>query len=139
MVLFLLALVLVGAGSFYGGIQYQKSQRSGFPGGQFPERFNGTNLRGRSGPNGVRGWFRPVSGEVLKTDDTSITVKMPDGSSKIVMISDSTKINKAAEGSMTDITVGSTVMVLGMENSDGSVTAQNIQLNPILRVPTTTQ
>lgn len=58
---------------------------------------------------------------------------MQDGSSKIVLFSDKTEINKAAEATKEDLKVGEKVAVFGTENSDGSVTAQNIQLNPQLR------
>lgn len=69
----------------------------------------------------------------LASDDKSITVKLQDGSSKIILITDKTVINKAAEATKDDLKGGEKVAVFGEINSDGSVTAQNIQLNPILR------
>ena len=77
--------------------------------------------------------FRPVAGEILSMDDKFITVKLPDGSSKIVLFSDKTAIDKSATGTKEDLTVGMRVAVFGQDNSDGSVTAQNIQLNPMFR------
>ena len=59
-----------------------------------------------------------------------MTVKLQDGGSKIVILTDSTAINKSAEGSREDLKIGGKVGVFGTENSDGSVTAQNIQLDP---------
>ncbi|MDP2860713.1 MAG: DUF5666 domain-containing protein [bacterium] len=70
----------------------------------------------------------PVSGEIIGRDDKSITVKLQDGTSRIVMFSDNTPINKASEGTKEDLKVGEKVTVFGTENSDKSVTAQNIQL-----------
>lgn len=42
-------------------------------------------------------------------------------------------MSKTATGSASDITVGQNVVAFGSANSDGSVTAQNIQLNPLFR------
>ena len=50
-----------------------------------------------------------------------------------MLIGESTSINKSAEGSKNDLIVGENVAVFGTNNSDGSVTAQNIQLNPEFR------
>ena len=74
-----------------------------------------------------------VVGEILSKDDTSITVKLTDGSSKIVVLSSNTVINKAAIATKNDLTTGERVAVFGTVNSDGSVTAQDIQLNPQMR------
>lgn len=120
--------VLVGAGAFFGGMKYQQSKRQNLA-RQFGQ---GQGVRAGQA-QGNRQGFRPVNGEIISSDDKSITVKLQDGSSKIVLFSDKTTINKAAEATKDDLKSGEKVMVVGTENSDGSVTAQSIQLNPILR------
>ncbi len=130
--------LLVGAGAFYGGMKYQETKTPTLGNGQFFQRNGGGaggQFAGRSGQNGQRGGgARPVNGEIISADDKTVTVKMTDGSSKIVILSDSTQINKAATGSKTDLKTGEKVAVFGTDNSDGTVTAQNIQLNPIMRM-----
>jgi len=117
--------LLVGILGFYGGVLYQKSQKTTFSG-------RSADLSSRQGTlpnrqNGVTG-NRPVIGEVISVDADSITVKTQDNGSKIVIVSNSTKINKTSEGSRSDLTTGSQVTVIGSENSDGSLTAQNISV-----------
>lgn len=124
-------VVIVGAGGFFAGMKYQQSKQPTV------SRQFGSGQGGRTTgqPQGgiSRGGFRPVSGEIISSDDKSITVKMQDGSSKIVLLSDKTEINKAEQVELIELKVGEKVAVFGTENSDGSVTAQNIQLNPIFR------
>lgn len=116
--------IVFAGGGFYAGMKYQQSQR-----GQFFRQFNSSQGSQNNQARGRMG-FRPVAGEVISRDDKSITVKLQDGGSKIVLFSDNTSINKASEGSKDDLKTGEQVAVFGQENSDGSVTAQNIQLNP---------
>lgn len=127
-VVMVVLVLVVGAGAFFGGMKYQQSKRPNFA-RQFGE---GQGMRaGQS--QGNRQGFRPVNGEIISSDEKSITVKLQDGSSKIVLFSDKTEINKASSGAKEDLKTGEKVMVIGTENSDSSVTAQNIQLNPIQR------
>lgn len=141
-VIMILVAVIALAGGFVGGMQYQKTQS---PAGRFATYQNGGQRFGSGGGfgGGRNQNFRPVMGEILSSDDKSITVKMQDGSSKIVVLSSSTSITKSTSGSKTDLTTGTKVLVIGTTNSDGSVTAQEIQLNPVFRMqmirPTTTQ
>jgi hypothetical protein len=132
----IVALVVAGL-SFFGGMKYQESKR---PAGFNRLAAGAAGAFGAGGGAGMRtggnrGGFRPVSGEILSTDDKSITVKLTDGSSRIVLVNDKTQINKASNATKTDLKVGEKVSVFGADNTDGSVTAQNIQLNPIMRVP----
>jgi hypothetical protein len=64
-----------------------------------------------------------------------MTVKLNDGSSKIVLLTGTTSINKAATAATSDLTVGETVSAFGTTNSDGSITATNVQINPLMRGP----
>lgn len=120
----LLLLVIVSGGSFYAGMTYQNGKTS-----RLSRQFNGAPGQ-RLGVNGNRQGFRPVSGSIISKDDKSITVKLQDGSSRIVILSDKTTINKAAAATKDDLTVNEMVSVFGTDNLDGSVTAQTIQLNP---------
>ena len=75
-------------------------------------------------------------GETIAKDDKSITLKLRDGGSKIVFYSASTQWQKMAEASQYDFAVGKQVIASGTANSDGSVTAQMIQLRLDNLVPT---
>lgn|SRR5690348_5459181 len=116
------AVIAAGAG-FFGGMQYQKGQQ---PAGQFIGQ--GGQFRQRFGANGQN--FRPLRGQILSMDNNTMTVKLNDGSSKIVVISDTTIYSKSDKAVKSDLTTGDTVMVLGIQNSDGSVTAEDVQINP---------
>lgn len=120
--------LIVGAAAFYGGMQYQQKQRPNFASGQFRGGGNGQQFQGRGNFQGSR----PINGEIISQDDKSITVKMQDGSSKIVILSDQTEINKASEGSKEDLKTGERITAFGTENSDGSVTAQNISIGGMM-------
>ena len=74
-----------------------------------------------------------IIGTILSSDPTTMTVKLTDGSSKIVILSNTTAIEKTSAGSSTDLAVGTRVGVFGSTNTDGSVTAMNVQINPIQR------
>lgn len=122
-VIMAILLIVVLGGGFYTGIKYQQNQRGhGSQFGQMTQRMGQTRL-----PDGQD--FRPMTGEIIGQDDESITVKLQDGSSKIILLTDTTAINKFTEGSKSDLKTGERVAVFGTENSDGSVTGQNIQLN----------
>ncbi|MEK7545469.1 MAG: hypothetical protein AAB554_00155 [Patescibacteria group bacterium] len=124
-------VLVVGGGSFYGGIAYAKGKASD-RGGNF-NRAAGTaggtvgsgGFRGQSGAR-MGGGF--TAGEILSKDDTSITVKLMDGGSKIVFLADTTKINKSTDGTKDDLAVGTQVVVMGASGTDGSVTATSVQI-----------
>ena len=127
-------LFIAGGAGFFGGMKYQQSKMTTTRFGNFQTGGRNGNMMARTG-SGMGGNFRPVSGDIISADDKSITVKMSDGSSKIILFSSSMTINKSAEATKSDLAVGQKVAVFGMQNSDGSLTAESIQLNPIMRVP----
>lgn len=128
-IVIVILLLIVGVAAFFAGIKYQQSQQAkGF--GQFDRAQRLNRVSGQlPGGNGLRAG--QVIGEIISQDDKSITVKMADNSSKIVLLSKTTTISKAAEGKISDLKVGQKVRVFGTNNTDGTVIAQNIQLNPI--------
>ncbi len=123
----LVVAIVVGAAAFYGGMQYQKSKTSTSQGANgAASRTGRTGGQGRFGQNGGGA----TRGQVVSMDSNSITVKLQDGSSKIVLINGSTQIGKSQKAAQSDIQKGDTVVAIGSANSDGSITAQDIQINP---------
>jgi hypothetical protein len=59
-----------------------------------------------------------------------MTVKLSNGSTEIVVLSSSTAFMQSTKAGLSDIKTGDTVNVVGTANSDGSVTAQDVQINP---------
>ncbi len=117
------AVVIIGA-SFFGGVKYGQGNASGAQG-------SGTaNARGGFARGGGARGAGFTTGDVISKDDKSITVKMRDGSSKIIFFSGSTEVGKFVTGATSDIEVGKSVMINGQTNSDGSINAQSIQIRP---------
>lgn len=130
----LIAAVAVGA--FYAGMKYGNSRnslsnlsRQDLSSEQrqqiFQANMSGGSQRG-SGANFL-------SGEVISKDDKSLTIEMPEGGSKIVFFSGSTKILKTTDGSIDDIGLGKQITISGKENSDGSYTAESIQERQLIQ------
>ncbi len=120
-------VVAIAGGSFYGGMVYSESKtpagRNGTPAGQF-----GAGVAGANRVGSRTGGF--TAGQILSKDATSITIKMQDGSTKIILIGSSTQVMKTADGSLDDLATGTNVTVTGSANSDGSITAQSVQIRP---------
>ena len=122
----LVVLVIIAAGSFYGGMKY--GQQNGFASttqGDFHGSVTGTGGGARRG-GGMNG--DAVNGEIISKDDKSITVKLRDGGSKIIFVSDSTQVMKSITSALSDLAVGDQIMSFGTGNADGSATAKSIQL-----------
>lgn len=122
----LITLLIGGGLGFFGGMKYQQSKT---PSRTF--QLGGNNPQGRNGMRFGNGNGQAVRGQIISSDDKSITIKMQDGSTKIVILGSSTMIGKSTTGSITDLTKDENVIVFGTSNSDGSVTAQNIQIGNV--------
>jgi hypothetical protein len=118
------AFVLIG-GAFYGGMVFGQNKKTSF--GQMGQNQN-ISIRGNK-QAGVN------SGEIIAKDDKSVTIKLVNGGSKIILFSSTTEVGKFVTGTTSDLEVGKTIMVQGQTNQDGSVTAQSIQLRPIMPTP----
>lgn len=116
------AILVIGGGAFYGGMAYAKSMNS--------QRMMGQGLRNSGGRFMAGTNF--ISGDIISKDNQSVTVKMRDGSSRIIFYSGTTEVGKFVSGTIDDVAVGKTVMVNGKTNTDGSITAQSIQIRPAM-------
>ncbi len=139
-------IIIIGVGSFYGGIKYgqkNNSAKNSVPDfqnmtaeqrQQVFQQFRGNGDTQGSRRNGAgsqnRGAF--LSGEIISKDDKSVTIKLRDGGSKIIFLSGSTSIVKTTDGTVADLETGKQVTINGKDNSDGSVTAESIQIRPNL-------
>ncbi|MBN1263199.1 MAG: hypothetical protein JW991_02485 [Candidatus Pacebacteria bacterium] len=119
----ILTAVIVGSASFYAGTKYQGAKAPSRPA-------NSDQIRTRFGEqrNGNPNSPSIVRGKILHTDESSLTVQLPDNSSKIIILADSTTISKSETGSTDDLAEETEVFITGQTNPDGSLTAQNIQI-----------
>ncbi|OYV83080.1 MAG: hypothetical protein B7W96_00775 [Parcubacteria group bacterium 37-58-5] len=85
-----------------------------------------TGARGGAAGGGL------LTGTVAASDSGSLTLDTRDGSSHVVLVTPATTVSKSVNGTLGDVSVGSTVIVSGTANSDGSLSATNIQLRPAL-------
>ena len=125
----IIGLILIVV-SFYGGTRYAQSKTntssaSTVRNSQFATR----GTRFNSGAGGF------ATGEIISKDDKSITLKIRDGGSKIIFVSSGTSVTKSVSGKIEDLKIGENIMVQGQNNSDGSITAESLQIRPA----TTTQ
>lgn len=124
----IIALVVVGGGAFYGGMVYGKSTatatantaRRNFQGGNFAGGAGGRNGGGAGGS--------VVNGSIISKTDSTITVSQQAGGSKLVLFSSSTPVRETVDVSASVLQVGKTIIANGTQNSDGSLTAQGIQI-----------
>jgi hypothetical protein len=120
-------LIVVAGGAFYLGVQNGKSgataaataARAGFTRGV---------AGGVARTGATSGGF--AGGQIVSKDATSLTVGVQGGGSKIVFFTSSTPITKTVSGSLSDLTIGTNVSVVGTANSDGSESATSIQIRP---------
>jgi hypothetical protein len=141
LIVIVIVAVVVAAGAFFGGVFYQSSKApsgqarggngsrfgaNGFPGGAGGP---GGGMR-RFGQNGSANPGDFTGGQVISKDSNSLTIKTRDGGSKIVYFSDSTQVGKFVKGSASDLKKGEQVTIMGKSSSDGSLSANNIQIRP---------
>lgn len=128
--LIIIAVVVVGGCAFYGGMKFggSKGQKGFQAGGAMQDQRWGGATGAAGARQGGGNMGNLANGEILSKDDQSITIKMRDGGSKIIFFSTSTEVGKFVTGTVADLIVGQTIMATGKTNTDGSVTAQTIQL-----------
>lgn len=148
----LISIVLAGGIGFYGGIKYDQQKSFKSIAGQdikngagvsrgtnTGQKEQGSQTQARQGQqqtpngqgmrqNGPGGGF--LAGQIVSKDDSSITIKTREGSSQIIFFSDSTTIDKSVSGSKDDLSIGQQITANGKAGTDGSITAQMIQIRP---------
>jgi len=118
----IILIIAFSTASFLAGMFYQKSQTPSFR--------SRTERGFQSGREGMQSGANMVRGEVISIDKNNFVVKLPDESSKIVVLTNNTVINESKKVSSNNLTKGKQVVVFGQTNQDGSVTAESVQLNP---------
>jgi len=141
-ILLLVIAVVIAGVAFYGGMKYGQSKSIGglgqrnFTNLSDEERQQRMQQMGAANIGAGRGAGSNFSsGEIISKDDTSITIKLRDGGSKIIFYSETTEVGKFVNGSPNDLKVGNTVSVNGKSNDDGSITAQSVQIRPEMETP----
>jgi len=94
---------------------------------RFPSNQSKTGLR-----NTIRGQITAVNGD-------TVTVQLLNGASQTVQITNTTTIDNANQGTKQDLQNGKTVQINGITNSDGSINATTVLVNPPTPVTTSNQ
>ncbi len=123
-ILFIAVAMFVGGGLFYGGLKYGGRRALALGRQARMGQMGGIGMRGARGGNA--GGF--ATGEIISKDDKSITIKLRDGGSKIIFVTQATPVTKSVAGSLNDAAVGEQVVVSGATNPDGSISAESIQI-----------
>lgn len=129
----ILVLGLVAGGSFYGGMQYQRTQTENLRNAFFAQRGgtpgpggNGFFGGGTPGPGG-QGFGRGANGQIKAIDGNTLTISTPQREVKVTL-TDTTQVEKLVAGDRTELVVGATVVVRGETDSAGNITATIVQV-----------
>ncbi len=85
------------------------------------QKFAGTQMRGGQ-----------ILGEITAIENDKVTIKEVNGSSKVILLTEETSIVKTTVAPITDLKVGGKIAVFGKSTTDAIISAQNIQLNPLM-------
>lgn len=122
-IVFVVLMIILATGGFYAGMQYQLQKRTG----QFGNSTFGGRFITRS-PNGQNS--RSIRGQVINLSSGNLTLKLPDGTTRIVILSSSTTFVQSVKINKNDLKTGDAVSIFGVANSDGSLTAKDVLINP---------
>lgn len=147
-IILVVTVVILGGiigGAFVGGIAIGKSQGQDEINqdtqsrlGEFASRFGKGELQkempqpGSQFPGSLLG-KRGTMGTVEKIEGNVVTITTMQGATIRVLISDSTAIQKMAEGELADISPGASVTVSGEQQEDGSIKATSVFMTPELQ------
>ncbi len=122
----------ITAVSVQSGTVLNKNSAPGAPNGQNTN----SDVKNANGGRGGAGTGKMdfTYGQITATVDKGITVKISDGTEKSIALDSNTKYSKISEATTNDLIAGKIVVVIGTANTDGSVTAQSIEIRPELPV-----
>jgi hypothetical protein len=137
----ILALCIVGAAGFWGGMKYQEKQvdqvRANFEnargpmpgGGEFPQGgdFQGEGDFQNPQAQGFVGRGGGVSGQVKTVDDNMITISTAEDVTT-VNLSEATRIQQTVSLPVSELQPGMRVMVIGEKDEAGEVNAVQIMI-----------
>jgi hypothetical protein len=122
----IIAIAALAGGFFWGKSAGGSSSTAGrAEAGRFAFGSSTTAFAGRGAAGAVGGF---TTGQVLSINANSLTLQLANGNSENVFFSSSTQVIVPQPTSIASVQTGTTVMVSGATNSDGSVTASTIQL-----------
>jgi len=118
--IFIPVTIAIAGGSFFGGLVlgYFKAGQ-----GNFSRTGQGSTIRKNIGMGG-----NLIVGQILSLEGNTLTVKLQTGGSKIVLLSDITKVLKSTDTTKEELLTDKNITVTGKTNSDGTVTADTIQI-----------
>ena len=135
-IIWVIIVVVVAVGSFYLGVKHAQgntastasSGASGFSRTGRTGSFGSggaSTTGGATGTGGIGGFAGGATiGQIVSAGDGTFTIQLPGtAGSKIIFYSDSTGITKTVSGSSADLTPGTSVIIGGTSNSNGSLTA----------------
>ena len=134
----IVVVLVVAGGSFYGGMLYGKSQATPTTPEEMFAQFRGQRGAGQfsgggQAPSGVQGgqvriggFGGGTTGTVENIDEDVLIISTDDGPVK-VLVTDTTMVQITRSASVDELELGSTVVVAGSRNDDGSITARSIQ------------
>jgi len=114
--------------AFVGGMYYGKAAAPAGVGGRTGLLGASSTRGGFAGRASTGGGF--TAGTITAIDSQSITLQLPNGNSQIVFYSSSTSVSEPQPVAPGALVTGAMVTVGGTANSDGSLTAQTIQVRP---------
>ena len=125
LVIGIVAGVIIFAGAaFYGGTAYAQGK---FPTIDFSQIMKGSRTARSSRRGSTGGASTSAIGKIISRNDTSITVQLSNGSSRTIFFSPETTVTKAAPSATDKLMTNESVIVSGVANEDGSLTAKSIQ------------
>ena len=125
-IIWAIVVVVALAGGYFwgkagaGSAQAALSGNGGGSAGGAARRFGGGSTNGQT--------F--ATGQIASMDATGITLQLPNGNSEVVFYSSSTDVTKPTAVPLSALSVGNNVVIDGIQNSDGSMTASSIQVRP---------